>query len=46
MFKAWRLKRQLKRDSMVLLLVVLSVVIETLIEIQENYTKEFKDAED
>jgi hypothetical protein len=41
MFKAWRLKRRLKKEGMILLLVLLPVLIEALIEIQSNYAKQF-----
>ena len=43
MFESWRLKRQLKREAMILLLVLLPVLIEALLEIEENYVKRFTD---
>jgi len=37
MFEAWRLKRKLKRDAMILLLALIPVLVEALLEIEENY---------
>jgi hypothetical protein len=37
MFEAWRLKRRLKKEAMILLLVLIPVLIEALLEIEENY---------
>jgi hypothetical protein len=45
MFEAWLLKRRLKKEAMILLLVLIPVLIEALLEIEENYINTIKEPE-
>jgi hypothetical protein len=45
MFESWRLKRRLKKEAMILLLVLIPVLIEALLEIEENYIDTIKEPE-